>query len=182
MIRVNLIGEERRKRRKKPLQIKNFNLIFIVVIVLTILINGGAFGYLYFTVSGLEEEKKKNEKTIAELNKLIAEVKRFEELNKEINNRKTIIQGLTKNKTIPVRILNEINATLPDGLWLTKIGYKGNTVDMEGMALTNLAVVSFIENLKGSRVANNPYLKETNQIEYQKVPVYRFSLSFGVNV
>lgn len=182
MIRINLIGEEKRKHKKKPLQIKNFNLFFTVVMVLTVLINGGAFGYLYFTVSGLEEEKKKNEATLSELNKLITEVKRFEDLNKEINNRKTIIQGLAKSKTVPVIILNEINATIPEGIWLTKVEYKGNSVDIEGMALTNIAVVSFIENLKGSKVATNPYLKETNQMEYQKVPVYRFSLTFGVNV
>lgn len=180
MIKVNLIGDEKRKRKKKPLQLKNFNLIFIVVMVLTVLINGGAFGYLYMTVSGLEDEKKKNDAILADLNKKIAEVKRFEELNKDINNRKTIIQGLTKNKAVPVRIMNEINTTIPEGLWLTKVEYKGSAVDIEGMALTNIAVVSFIENLKNSKVATNPYLKETNQIEYQKVAVYRFSLSFGV--
>lgn len=180
MIRINLIGEDKRKRKRKPLQIKNFTFIFFTVLVVVILINGGATAYLYFTVSSLEEEKKKNEATLADLNKKIAEVKRLEELNKEIKNRKTIIQELTKTKSIPVKLLNEINATLPDGLWLTKIDYKDKNVEIEGMALTNIAVVSFIENLKKSQVLTNAYLKESTQVEFQKVPVYKFSLSFGV--
>ncbi len=180
MIRINLIGEEKRKRKKKPLQIKNFTIIFFTVMIVVLLINGGATAYLYFTLSALEDEKKQNDTILADLNKKIAEVKRFEELNKEISNRKNIIQGLTKTKTLPVRILNEVNATIPEGIWITKIDYKGSSVDIEGMALTNIAVVSFIENLKNSKVASNPYLKETNQVEFQKVPVYRFSLTFGL--
>lgn len=181
MIRINLLGQEKRKLKRKPLQIKNFTFIFFAVIVVVILINGGATAYLYFTVSALEEEKKKNEATLADLNIKIAEVKRLEELNKEITNRKTIIQGLTKTKSIPVKLLNEINVTLPDGLWLTKIDYKDNNVDIEGMALTNIAVVTFIENLKKSQVLTNVYLKESTQVEFQKVPVYRFILSFGLS-
>ncbi|MCX8027240.1 MAG: PilN domain-containing protein [Thermodesulfovibrionales bacterium] len=182
MIKINLIGEEKRKRKKKPLQIKNVTFLFLVIMGLTILINGGAFLYLYLTVSSLEEKKKANDTVLSDLNKKIAEVKRLEELNQEINKRKGIIQKLTKNKSVPVRILNEVNSTLPEGIWLNKIEYKGNNVNIEGTALTNIAVVSFIENLKNSKLANNVFLQESNQVEFEKVPVYRFKLTFEVNV
>lgn len=182
MIKINLIGEEKRKRKKKPLQIKNVTFLFLVIMGLTILINGGAFLYLYLTVSSLEDKKKANDTVLSDLNKKIAEVKRLEELNQEINKRKGIIQKLTKNKSVPVRILNEVNSTLPEGIWLNKIEYKGNNVNIEGTALTNIAVVSFIENLKNSKLAYNVFLQESNQVEFEKVPVYRFKLTFEVNV
>ncbi|MCX8068997.1 MAG: PilN domain-containing protein [Thermodesulfovibrionales bacterium] len=182
MIRINLIGEEKRKRKKKPFQIKNVTFLFFVIMGLTVVINGGSFLYLHLTVSSLEEKKNSNQVVLNDLNKKIAEVKRLEELNQELNKRKGIIQELSKNKTVPVRILNEINLTLPEGIWLNRIEYKGKSVDIEGTALTNIAVVSFIDNLKNSKLANNVYLQESNQVEYEKVPVYRFRLTFGVNV
>lgn len=182
MIKINLIGEEKRKRKKKPIHIKNVTFLFFVIIGLTILINGGAFLYLHLTVSSLDEKKKSNDIVIADLNKKIAEVKRLEELGEELKKRKNIIQELTKNKSVPVKILNEVNAKLPEGIWLNRIEYKAKSVNIEGTALTNIAVVSFIENLKNSKVASNVFLQESNQIEFEKVPVYRFKLTFGVNV
>ncbi|MFQ3574310.1 MAG: PilN domain-containing protein [Thermodesulfovibrionales bacterium] len=182
MIKINLIGEEKRKRKKKTIQIKNLNLVFFVIIGLTILINGGAYLYLYLSVSSLTDQKKLNDTTLADLNKKIAEVKRLEQLSQEINKRKGIIQELTKNKAVPVKILNEVNATLPEGIWLNRIEYKAKSVNIEGTALTNIAVVSFIENLKKSTLASNVFLQESNQVEFEKVPVYKFKLTFGVNV
>ncbi|MCX8069584.1 MAG: PilN domain-containing protein [Thermodesulfovibrionales bacterium] len=182
MIKINLIGEEKRKKKRKPFQLKNVTTLFIIIMVATVLINGGAFAYLYFTVSGLQDEKKKNDVTLAELNKKIGEVKRLEELNKEITNRKNIIQEITKNKPIPVRLMNEINQTLSDGLWITNIKYEKKEVNIEGIALTNISLVGFVDNLKNSKFAMNVYLQESNQVEFEKVPVYKFKLTFQVAV
>ncbi|HIJ60292.1 MAG TPA: PilN domain-containing protein [Nitrospirae bacterium] len=180
MIKINLIGEEKRKKKKKPFKLRNVTTLFIIIMVLTVLINGGAFAYLYLTVTNLEEEKKKNEVILADLNKKIGEVKRLEEMNKEIANRKNIIQEITKNKPIPIKLMNEINQTMPEGLWITGIKYENKVAKIEGIALTNLSIVGFIENLKNSKFATNVYLQESNQIDFEKVLVYRYILTFQV--
>ncbi len=119
---------------------------------------------------------------MASLSKKIAEIKKFEKLNKELEQRSTLIETLRKNQAIPVRILDEVSSVIPEGVWLNSLAYKENGVSMEGFAFTNIDIVSYIDNLKRLGSVSDVYLEESRESEVEKVKVYKFKLSFKVRV
>jgi len=50
------------------------------------------------------------------------------------------------------------------------------------LLLKNIDIVSYVENLKKSVNFTDVYLEESKQVEFEKVPVYKFKLNFKVKV
>lgn len=181
MIRINLLTEKRKK--KKEIKGKTEFLVKIGIATLgTLLVCVGITLFLNFSISQLKKEKETNKATIAELQKRIAEVKKYEELNKEIAYRNSIIETLRKNQAVPVRILNDISLSLPDGVWLTALNYKEESSDIEGYSFGNASIVNYVQNLKRLDILKNVYLVESKESEFEKTRVYKFKISFGVKV
>ena len=72
----------------------------------------------------------------------------FEKRNADFQKRKEIIEQLGKNKTLPVKILDEVSRLLPPGVWLTSMDVVGDKVNLSCTAFTNTDVVNYVDNLK----------------------------------
>ena len=181
MIKINLLPEAARKvkkkRRKGP---SSFVLLFSVITVTTLLIVGGATLYVKSEVSKLQAQSESNKAIVASLAKKISEVKKYEQINKELEQRSKLIETLRKSQSIPVWILDHISSVVPEGVWLNSVSYIGEGVSLEGVAFTNQDVVSYVENLKRSANITDVYLEETRESEVDRVKVYRFKLNFKV--
>ncbi len=70
---------------------------------------------------------------------------------------------------------------LPDGVWLTGLSFN-DVVTVEGMGFSNLNVVQFVENLKATQELQDVYLVESQQTEFEKQNVYKFTLKFKLKV
>ncbi len=179
MIRINLLAQKKKKRVKGPAS-------FLATIIITsgaaLILMGLVTFVLKSSVSKLKEQSESNKAKLAELNKKINEVKKYEKLNKEIEQRNALIETLRKNQAVPVRILNDVSMAMPEGIWLASMTYKDNGVGLEGYAFTNIDIVSYVENLKKSANFIDVYLEESKQVEFEKVQVYRFKLNFKVKV
>ena len=119
---------------------------------------------------------------MASLAKKINEVKKYEQLNKDLEGRSKLIESLRKTQSIPVWILDHLSSVIPEGVWLNSVSYVGDGVSLEGVAFTNQDVVSYVENLKRSGNITDVYLEETRESEMEKVKVYRFKLNFKIKV
>ncbi len=177
MIRINLLPVKR-KKKAKPLP------TFVVSITLVTLLAIIAAGYLfYYYNSRLQTTKEtfdRNTQKIAELKLRIKEVDNFEKLNATIEERTKIIEQLRKSQNVPVMILDEMSRHLPKGVWLRSMTITGNSGSIEGFGFTNTDVVSYVDNLKGSKLLNEIYLQESKQAEVDKIPLYQFRLTFKV--
>src|ERR1700681_453972 len=159
MIRINLLGSPKPKGKKGPaLSMPSFevgNLGGPMIQVAAVLLIAGAlnFGYWY----QLDREKKSIEvrALVAEQKtRELADVKaRYLERQRQADSYKRrvdVIDQLRANQSGPVELLNTIGDTInnTEAVWLSTMKDQGNSVDIEGMALSTDAVASLIENLQ----------------------------------
>lgn len=177
MIRINLLSEKKKIRGPA-----NFVLQIVIVTVATLLVAGLTTVLLNLKVSQLRAEIETNNATIADLTKKINEVKKYEHHNKEIQQKSAIIETLRKRQSVPVKILNDISMTLPNGVWLSALIYKDDGVDLEGYAFTNFDIVNYVENLKKLDNLTDVYLVESRESEIEQKKAYKFKIIFKVKV
>jgi type IV pilus assembly protein PilN len=191
MIRINLLVERKQKKQKKvelpPLigeQKKGLGFLTLLAIVTgtTILVMALVVFFLQSKVSDLKSEYGNNQGKIAEFKKKIEEVKKYEALNKAIQQKASLIENLKKNQSVPVRLLDDLSNLLPDGIWLSTVAYNNTQVTIEGIGFTNMDIVAFVENLKKSSTYTEVYLEETKQAKVDKTDVYNFKLNFKVRI
>lgn len=180
MIKINLLTEKKKKKKFKGLP--DFIVTIIIVNGAILIVIGLITFLLKSNVSRLKVESESNKAKLTELNKRINEVKKYEKLNKEIEQRAVLIETLRKNQAVPVRILSDVSIAIPEGVWLTSMVYKSNNVGVEGYAFTNIDIVTYVENLKKSENLTDVYLEESKQVEVEKVQVYKFKLNFKIKV
>jgi type IV pilus assembly protein PilN len=191
MIRINLLTERKQKQQKKaeqPLLIGEekrgpaFLTLLAIVTGATILVMALIVFFLKSQVSNLKSEFDANQGKIVEFKKKIDEVKKYEALNKAIQQKASLIENLKKNQSVPVRLLDDISNLLPDGIWLSTVAYNNPQVTIEGIGFTNMDIVAFVDNLKKSSTYSDVYLEETKQAKVDKTDVYNFKLNFKVKI
>jgi type IV pilus assembly protein PilN len=177
MIKVNLLPVKR-KKKQKPVPVFIISMLFITIATAAVL------AYLMIFFSGLVSEKKakvqENETKIAELKQKLKDVEDYEKRNAVFQQRKEIIETLGKNKTIPVKILDEISNLLPVGVWLTAADVKGENVNLNCTAFTNSDVVNYVDNLKNSKLFKDIYLQESVQAQVTGYSLYNFKLTLKI--
>ena len=189
MIRINLLAERKQKKQKKvdlpfgeTKKALPFPALLAIVTGVTILVVALVVVFLKMKVTELQTEYTSNQAKIAEYKKKIDEVKKYEVLNKAIQQKSDLIETLKKNQSVPVRLLDDISKLLPDGIWLSAVAFNNPQVTIEGVGYTNIDVVTFVDNLKKSPAYSDIYLEETKQGTVDKTEVYNFKLNFKVKI
>lgn len=182
MIKINLLPEKEVKRKKPSLKSPASKLLSTIIVLtgITLLVMLAITYYMRVTKDDLNRQYQSNQIIISQLQKNIEEAKRYEKMNETIKQKTTLIETLRKNQAIPVRILDEISTLLPNGVWLYSLLYKSESVTLEGYAFTNLDIVSYVDNLKKSSLIIEPTVEESKYEELEKVPVYKFKISFKI--
>lgn len=179
MIKINLLPAKRKPAKKlTPLQQQLIIGTFIIVISLGIM--GFWWWSLYLRINELKSEKAAAEAKIAQQEKLLKEVKNVEEEEKVVKEKIDVIRKLEANQTGPVRLVDEISRLLPKGVGLTKLSEKGGQVDLEGNAITNNELVSFINALKASPMFNDVYLIISEQAKLEGFEIYKYKLQLKI--
>lgn len=179
MIRINLLLV---KRRKKAKPIPSVYIQSAVVLGVTLIVLGVITFYLSGKVSDLEKDKYNKNKRLSELKVQLKEVENFERDKKAFEEKIKIIEQLKNNQKAPLRLLDEVSAQLPKGVWLTSLTDKGGAVDIIGYAFTNTELVAYIQNLKSSRYLADVALLESKQDKVGDVSVYKFKLTLRVKI
>lgn len=183
MIKINLLPKREVKRAAIPTEIglsKDILLKLGLPVSIAIFLVIAVFAYMEITKSSLKNDIEQNKKNLAQLQQKIEEVKKIEQMNKEIEIKTKIIEDLKKMQSTPVMLLNTVSKKLPEGVWLVGLSYENRAVSIEGMAFSNLNIVAFVDNLKSVIDFQNVNLVESQQTEFDKVPVYKFVIKFDV--
>jgi type IV pilus assembly protein PilN len=177
MIKVNLLLVKK-KKKQKPVPAFLISTVFITLTVCAIL----AYLIFFFSggVSAREAKVRDNEAKIADLKQKLKAVEDYEKHNANFQKRKEIIETLSKNKSLPVKILDETSSLLPVGVWLTSMEVKGDNINLGCTAFTNTDVVNYVDNLKNSKFFSDIYLQESVQVQATGISLYNFRLTYKV--
>jgi len=177
MIRINLIPA---KKKKKAKPVPPFIIGLVGLLALAIVASVLGINYFNGKIKDLENQKKSNEAKIADLKEKIKEVEGFEQRNKVFMDRKKIIEELTKNQSLPAKVLDEMAARLTNGVWLTAMTITRNKISVTGVGFSPNDVVDYVDSLKASPLFTSVVLGGTTSGTISKTNVYNFSITMDI--
>jgi type IV pilus assembly protein PilN len=189
MIRINLLGAPKPKSKKASIssmpsvdigEAGSPTLKILVVLVLAGVVNGGYWYQLDKQKQSIAIKMQQAETK----NRELADVKaRYMERQRQADNYKRrvdVIDQLRKAQTGPVELLAMVGQTVnnTEAVWLNNVKDQGNTVDIEGMALSSDAVANLITNLQKTGFFKAIEIKETFQDDQVKdMQAFQFTLT-----
>ncbi len=175
MIRINLLPYH--EKAKKESQAKQIIIISGSLLIFLLLI-GMVHLWITTSVSSLEKDIKTKEDKIKDLDKRIGEVKSIEAEKKVLERKLGVIQNLEKNRDYPVRLFADVAGKVPTkDVWLEKLTQTGQSLQIEGKARDNFAVVRFIRNMESSMYIQSVELISSKQMEISGIKLQQFVLS-----
>ncbi len=158
MILINLLPhrEEARRRRKE-----SFYVSLAAAAMLGALVAGA--GYLFLQAQ-MSTQQSRNAFLQDQNRRLDAQIKDIANLQAEIASlraRQQAVEDLQADRNLPVHLLNEMVAQLPDGVYISSIQQNNQTVMLRGVAQSNERVSELLRNLAN----NSPWLTRPELVE-----------------
>lgn len=166
MIRINLLGVERKQTRRAATFDIGKRVTMACSLTLVVAAAGVAF---WFWALGEASRQVDADITAAReqqarLNSLIKEVSQYEARRAQLQQRVVLIEQLRKGQSLPVQLLDYVSKGVPEMLWLTAMKQQGLAdVTIEGRATTMIALSDFVANL-----GNTPFFKKPIDIVESK--------------
>ena len=157
MIRINLLGTERKQAKKAPSFDLGQRLKVGCSLILVAKVLG--IGWWYWSLQNesarVDTEIAVKTAEAARLQSLLAEVQKFEAQRTQLQQRVQLIEQLRSGQSVPVQLLDHVSKSLPDMLWLTDMNQEGGAVTIQGRSSTLIALSDFVANL-----GNGGFLKK----------------------
>ncbi|HMI50345.1 MAG TPA: PilN domain-containing protein [Candidatus Saccharimonadales bacterium] len=182
MIRINLLGQNRPKSSRGP--VNTGAALPIVFIGAGVVLGAAVLFFFYMTLQKQLNEtndsikKLTAEKTQLEQTKL--QVEAFDKQKVILQQRVSTIEQLQKDRTGAQELLDMVANTVSrtENLWLTTMTRKGSTLSMDGSAASINSVANFITALKRSGYFQKVEIKESKQDERNTtVQTYLFQIT-----
>jgi type IV pilus assembly protein PilN len=159
MVRINLLPVRVSKKKEAG---KQQLILFALVLVLGVVVN-----YLWAAsradeLASKQGAVKRTKDEIAQLDRIIGEVKNIKEQQAELREKLDVLAQLKTARTGPVKMLDELATLTPKRLWLRKLDEKGGSVTLEGSAATIDDVSELMSALAGSTQFRSVELKKTS--------------------
>ncbi len=184
MILINLLPhrEAARKRRKDA---------FYVSLGAAALLGGLICGAIFVWYQAqISSQQSKNTFLQAQIKNLELQIKDVANLESEIaalRARQLAVENLQSDRNLPVHLLNEIVAQLPDGVYINSMKQDGVNVAFQGVAQSNERISELLKNLANNSVwLSKPELVEIIASSVQLAPrdirrVANFSIRAKIN-
>jgi Tfp pilus assembly protein PilN len=189
MIRINLLGTTKSKSKHSSassqavMEVGNVGspmLKVAVVVIAALTINAG----WWYKLDHQKQDIAAKMQVAEQHNRELADVKaRYLERQREAQNYKRrvdVIDSLRAGQSGPVNLLNTIGDTVngTEAVWLNSMQDQGNTINIQGMALSTDAVANLIANLQHTGFFKTIEIKETFQDDgYKEMQAFQFTLT-----
>lgn len=172
MIRINLLGDEVKQDSSTVLMLGGIAASVVALLVICFFLNTS----ISKKIETLELESQDLELNLAQLKKTTKEVRDLEKKRNQLNSKLAVIGRLKKNKSGPVRVLDDLNLAIPERCWLTKVQEKGGFLEISGMALDNQTIATFMKDLSSSHYFDEVDLVQSKQTVRRGVKVQSFTI------
>ncbi|HNQ84797.1 MAG TPA: PilN domain-containing protein [Deltaproteobacteria bacterium] len=160
MVKVNLLPIRVELRKKALVE----HLILLMLCIALALI--GAYFVQHAITQQREALKQEVADTKVEIKRLTAEageIEKFKQQKQELERKLDVIRELNAQKTGPVEMLDELSLIIPEKAWLSSITNKGATIVLEGSAVDNTTIATFMKQLQASKHFDNVTLVLSKQ-------------------
>lgn len=185
MIKINLLPIKAKQRQYTVV----YQLVVGGVIILMVFFACAVDHILQkSTESKLVSNKTKMQREIVELERLIGEVKQFEQKKAELQRKLDVINNLKNNKVGPVHLLEELSVTVPKKLWLDTIAEvtsppANHAITLTGKAISDEVIAEFMSKLDESEYFSNVNLIVAQAAgEQSGVPLQSFQLTAEMRI
>src|SRR5262245_6453203 len=179
MIRINLLPGPKGRKAKPQYDVRAQAMLGAGLVAVTL---AGCWWYsaaLDDELEARQTEKSEKTKQVAALNEQVKQVADFELKKKHLEDKNRIIDQLEKSRIGPVKVLDHVSQSLdPLKLWLVRVAVNGQSIDLEGRALSNDDIVEFVNNLRRTDYFTNIDLQESRSAIESQLNVYQFKLGF----
>jgi len=164
MIKINLLGESTGKSSAFT-----YGLIgYAVSVVLCLALFSMLYQQITNAVSDKEEEIQRLSSQLAALQEQTKKVDELEKKKPLLNSTLALIARLRKSKIGPVRVMDDLNLSVPARIWLRSVQEKGGVVQIKGRAFSNQDIAQFLKSLDASDYFDQVELVHSVQMYYSK--------------
>lgn len=175
MSKINLLPwrEERRQDAQR-----NF---MMSLLLMGIVAAGIVFAVNRFYEAQISYQDNRNDQLRAEITNLdrqIAEIQDVEDTRERLLQRKRVIEELQGNRSLMVRLFDQVARTVPTGIRLINVRQVEDEITIVGTSQSNARVSTYLRNLEASGVLYDPRLRII-EIEAEETDVqmpYGFSV------
>jgi type IV pilus assembly protein PilN len=192
MIRVNLLGEDKKKKKRSAMpaiSVAPAGGGMILGLLLGVIVIAAAVQW--YRLGKLKDAGVELDKQVAELTREKAELAQVQSQYETFSKRKelltariNVIEQLKAQQAGPVLLLTALATSVSsqDTLWLTNVEKKADKLTLNGTALSMKAVADLMTRLQGSKQFKAVDLKETSQDTGQAdVETFRFALDLTMD-
>lgn len=136
----------------------------LALVLVAVVVIGGAHYHQSQQITALEVTIAEEEAETRRLAPEIAKIKRLNQQRKELNDRLDVITRLDSDRYFRVHLMDELNRSMPNHLWLTRFEHVGaDKYSVEGVTFSNFLVSDFLQN-----VTNSPYFSAVDLLVAEK--------------
>lgn len=177
MIRINLLAEKSKGKKGKrggppapvmtALPSEGPNIVLVAIICVAI---GALLAYLQYN-----KLQKDHDKIVEDTAREQSESKRLEAVARQYDERKKeaeqyerqvkVIDNLRSNQVGPVKLLSKLSDVVnnTDAVWLNNMSENGDSISMDGVALSTIAIATLITNLNNSGYFGSVELRDATE-------------------
>jgi type IV pilus assembly protein PilN len=151
MIRINLLPREELPKQKslKLPQVGAFAPLAIVL--MAVMVITGAYLHQSKMINALNLTIAEEEAESRRLAPEIAKIKRLNKQRKDLNDRLDVITDLDRDRYFRVHLMDELNRSLPQHMWLTRFeDVGGDSYQVEGVTFSNFLISDFLQSVTNS--------------------------------
>ncbi len=174
MVRINLLPVRVSKKKEAG---KQQLWLFAVLLVAGLVGNTLWASGRRSELEGLEAKLARTRQDIAQLDKIIGEVKDIKEAKRGLQDKLDVLDKLKQGRAGPVRMLDELASITPKRLWLRSMNERGGTVTFDGTAITIDDVSAFMSELKKAKYFGDVELKKTTARDEKTVKLVEFTIT-----
>lgn len=177
MVKINLLGDD---------TVKDYTGHYILFGWAASLFVSCIVGFVLYQAASrksveLSEDKERLTAKLEKLKEVTKEVRDLEDKKKALREKLAVIATLKKSKAGPVRVMDDLNMSLPERSWILDVKENNGLMKVNGLALDNQTISEYLKALDASDYFDKVELGETRQAEMQGAKIKSFALQANVN-
>ena len=186
MIQINLLPkDEQVPEPRLTMRVPRARVVLPVIVGAAVLLPlGGMYAMQRARISSLRADIGQAELEMRRLQPQIDRINQLTKEREELNLRLSVIQGLTRDRYLPVMMLDEMADEVPDYLWYTRVAASGpGQLTVEGLTFSNLMIAELMTRMESSELFDGVSLvvaERPKQNADKRRPLLEFTLTARV--
>ncbi len=107
----------------------------------------------------------------------VAEIKKFKEDEATIEKRISALEKISKDRQREIRVMDLLQVIIPEKAWLSRVQVSPERVNVQGYALSDLDVSTFLEGLTRSAFLMDVNLVSSSEVSQDGIMLKKFEIS-----